>query len=385
MALFLLEKPVWADLVPNFTVVQFSNGTTPWQAPRALASGPSTLRYVFVLAFLFSIPFIVNYAIIWVMFRHTHLTEKVGKIPPTLPHLVPLLGSTISFVWDGANFVKYATYVGPHSSPHVIGVHLTDRGSRTFMGRQTPVGIALLTDRIYLFQGAANISAIFKQPSLMTAVYIHTTVLKQLFGMSARSLKMYIADNSGPHPKPHPDSNVKQHNRIEFLTHENLLKGLSGPGLTPTFDRFTNLLTRELDALDVEQECLQMPDLMQFFKEHLTPPVLEALYGPILLSANPTFVCDIWAYDAGVQYLARRIPKSWVPAAYQLRDKVLSSVKRWHALARSNFEVLTIYADGDSDPYWGSELVRSRQKLLLGVDHLDFDSVASADMGLIWA
>lgn len=140
MALFLLEKPVWANLVPIFTVMQFSNGTTPWQAPRALASGPSTLRYVFVLAFLFSIPFIVNYAIIWVMFRHTHLTEKVGKIPPTLPHLVPLLGSTISFVWDGANFVKYATYVGPHSSLYVIGVHLTDPRLQNTHGETDPSG-----------------------------------------------------------------------------------------------------------------------------------------------------------------------------------------------------------------------------------------------------
>lgn len=114
MALSLLEESVWADSMPKYTVVQLNNETTPWHASWALAAGPSTLRPVFVFAFLFSIPFILNYAIIWVMFRRSHLTEKDGKIPPTLPHLVPLLGSTISFVWDGASFFKYATYVGPH-------------------------------------------------------------------------------------------------------------------------------------------------------------------------------------------------------------------------------------------------------------------------------
>ena len=128
--------------------------------------------------------------------------------------------------------------------------------SRTFAGKQTPVGIALLRDKIYLFQGAANIREIFKQPSLMTAIYMHTTVLKQLCGMSARAIDMYIADDSGSYHEPHPDSIVKPYNRIEFLTHKDLVKGLSGPGLKSTFNRFTNLFTRELDNLDVGCEWL---------------------------------------------------------------------------------------------------------------------------------
>ncbi|KAL9106330.1 MAG: hypothetical protein Q9187_008571 [Circinaria calcarea] len=219
----------------------------------------------------------------------------------------------------------------------------------------------------------------------MSAVYIHTTVLKQLFGMSAKSVDMYIADSSGPYRKPSPNSNVETHNRIEFLTHENLLKGLSGPGLLPALTRFKALLTKELNALEAGDEWLQLPDLMQFFKDHITPPVLEALYGPTLLSANPTFIHDIWVYDRAVQDLARRLPRFWIPAAYRIRDKVLSSVKRWHALARSHFDLSKIFPDGDGDSYWGSELIRSRQKLLLGVDNLDHDSVASADLGLMWA
>ena len=109
MASFVLEEPVWVD---------FINGTTPPEALSPIAPGPSTSRYVLVFAFLLSIPFIVNYFIIWVIFQYTHLVKQIGKVPPTLPHLVPLLGSTLSFVWGGTSFGKYATYVDALPSHH---------------------------------------------------------------------------------------------------------------------------------------------------------------------------------------------------------------------------------------------------------------------------
>ncbi|MCJ1358087.1 MAG: hypothetical protein MMC33_008085 [Icmadophila ericetorum] len=124
--------------------------------------------------------------------------------------------------------------------------------------------------------------------------------------MSAQSIEMYISDNSGPFHKPHPDSNVEPHKRIEFLTHENLLKGLSGPGLTPTF---TALLRDALSNLDIDQELAHISSLMQFFKDHITPPISKALFGLTLLSVNPTLIEDLWTYDRVMPDLAKRLPK----------------------------------------------------------------------------
>ena len=256
---------------------------------------------------------------------------------------------------------------------------------RSYAGEQTPVSIALLTDNIYLFQGTDNITAIWKQRALASAVYIHSIGLRYVFGMSQKSVDMYTADDSGSSRKPNPKSNVKPNNRVDFLTHEGLLKGFSGTGLAPTFARFVKVLTDRLYAVDVGSEWIELPDLLVFFQDHVSVALIEAIYGPALVAQNPDFVRNLWAFDRVAPSFLKRPPRFLFPKMYQVRDAVLLDIKRWHAFARKSFKESDIYADGDGDPYWGSELMRYRQKTLLGMDNQDLDSVAATDLGLVWA
>ena len=60
---------------------------------------------------LLCLPFILTYAVTWLAFVTRQQSRKTGKIPPAAPFAAPVLGHTISFVWDSLNFACSATYV----------------------------------------------------------------------------------------------------------------------------------------------------------------------------------------------------------------------------------------------------------------------------------
>ena len=66
-------------------------------------------RKAAVSLFLLSVPFIFNYTATWIFFQLSHLSNKAVKVPPTIPHMVPVLGSTYHFAFSGLNFVRDAT------------------------------------------------------------------------------------------------------------------------------------------------------------------------------------------------------------------------------------------------------------------------------------
>ena len=203
--------------------------------------------------------------------------------------------------------------------------------------------------------------------------------------MPEKAVKIYQADISGPYRQPHPDSNVEPHNRVDFQTHELLNRAFSGPGLAPTFSRFRRILLTSLETSSVEVDWLDSPDLLAFIREHLGRAVLESLFGPTILSTNPTFMENLWMFDEEIPGLAKRLPKFLVPRAYKARTRLLCQIKAWYKFARENFEESKLDADGDGDPFWGSNLMRDRQKTLLSCDNQDDDAIAATDLGLIWA
>ena len=66
------------------------------------------IRKAVVSLFLLSAPFIFNYTTTWIFPQLSHLRNKAVKVPPTIPHMVPALGSSYHFAFSGLNFVRDA-------------------------------------------------------------------------------------------------------------------------------------------------------------------------------------------------------------------------------------------------------------------------------------
>lgn len=208
--------------------------------------------------------------------------------------------------------------------------------------------------------------------------------LKYFFGMKENAVKTYKADNSGPFKTPYPGTNVEPHNRLDHLSHHYIYKGLAGTGMLPAFKRLSMQLTQKIQREAVTAEWQGYDDLMDFYQTWVGSAMVEALYGPSILSQNPTFMDDFWQYNKVVPTLAKRIPWIFTPRTYAIRKKMLDSITRWHEYARANFTEDSIAADGDFDPCWGSQLIRERQQVLLGADRQDYASIAATDLGLVW-
>ncbi|ORY70233.1 cytochrome P450 [Pseudomassariella vexata] len=337
-------------LVHNPTSISFHTGSTMELA---------------VLCSLLSLLLLGRYTFVWLVYHWAHLHRKGKQVPPTFPNVLPLLGSALPFAFDCVSFIKKATQ---------------------YAGSLVPVRLSILSGEIFLFQGPETVAAVWKQPQLGSPIFIYTFALKHVFGMPKHALAPYEADSSGSHRKPHPSSDVAPHNRVDFLTHVDLFKAFGGSGLTALFIRCADLLRRNLAALPIStDEWVEMPDFYAFFQDQLGAAVLEGLYGPTLPVLSPGFLRDLWTFDRATPKFAKLIPRFLIPEAYQARERLLESIRRWYKHAREHFDESLIGPDGDADPYWGSQLVRSRQKVLLEIDSQDDDTIAAADLGLIWA
>ncbi|KAH8706987.1 cytochrome P450 [Phaeosphaeriaceae sp. PMI808] len=332
-----------------------------WTSGPDLGTGKA--HGIFILGVVLSIPILISYFLSWVAYHWTYRTQSGRRVPPKFPAIVPILGSTVPFLWDGAAFVKKAT---------------------TYAGEVTCVRISLLVNCIYLFQDPVAVAAIWKDSNLSSPVFAYSIGLRYLFGMQEKAIKTYTADDSGPYRKPHPNSRVAPGSRIDFLTHDSLLRGLTGAAMTPTFQRVQKIFDRNLAEENIGQEWIEMPDLLTFFRKTLGRAVLEAHFGPSLLRINPGFIDDMWLFDEAVPGLAKRLPRFVIPDAYRVRDRLLMQIHNWYQYARQNFREDSVYADRDGDPFWGSAMSRERQKLLLSIDGQDDASVASTDLGLMW-
>ncbi|KAK4183911.1 cytochrome P450 [Podospora australis] len=336
-------------------------------------SRASTLASVFnraVPCLLFLVPFILNYAIVLILYRRAYRppdSEKdAPQCPPIYPHFVPFLGSAISFAFDGVNLIKKAT---------------------RHAGSLVPVRLSILANEIYLIQGPEVVAAVWKKKHLGSPILIYSFALKHVFGMSEKSLKTYRADDSGSHRRPHPASNVAPHNRVDFVTHVGLLRAFGGSGLNTSFRRCAGLLQRNLSnaAIPKDGSWVEMPDFFAFFQEQLGAAVLEGLYGPALPRLSPHFLQDLWKFDRATPKFAKLTPRFLMRGSYEVRDRLLDAIRRWHRHARQSFDESAIGPDGDADPFWGSKHVRSRQETLLQVDGQDHEAIVAADLGLIWA
>lgn len=253
------------------------------------------------------------------------------------------------------------------------------------LGRQAPFRVALFRTNLYFAHGAENIISLFRNSSSMTGTPIQLFCLKHLFGMPTKALEMYSSDNSGLNAQPLPGTRVAPHNRVDHLTHVSLVKFTSGKGLSGFYARWIAAFKSNLLRLDISNEWVVMPDFTVFFKEEFGSAATDAICGPLLRQVNPRFMQDLDEYDQCMPYLTKGFPRWMIPESYAVRDKLLNNIKEWHAIARTQFKMSSIDADGDYDPYWGSEFMRTRQVLFAKIDNFDYEAYAASDLGFIWA
>lgn len=194
---------------------------------------------------------------------------------------------------------------------------------------------------------------------------------------------MYNKDNSGIELKPIEGSNVANHNRLDYHTHANFVKMLSGDGLNVLFKRWHASFSRRLTGVKLGHEWTAGGDITDFFMTPLTAALNEAMAGRVLENVNPHFTKEFIEFLPFVHGLMKGLPKWCLPRAFVLRDTLQRDFKNWHAIARGNFQPSDIEED-ESDRWWGVGAMRERQAILGQIDDWDHDSIASSDFGLLW-
>lgn len=82
------------------------------------------IRPVLVSLFVISIPFLFNFVATWLFFQIQSWSKKAARIPPTIPHSIPFLGSSLDFGFNPLNFVKSSTCVRPSHPRSIPGYRL---------------------------------------------------------------------------------------------------------------------------------------------------------------------------------------------------------------------------------------------------------------------
>ena len=240
-----------------------------------------------------------------------------------------------------------------------------------------------LGQELYMVSGSEAIKAVFKSKYLESKPGIGIAI-SRLFGGPKECTGFYLADDSGIHDQPHPDSKVKPEHRIFYLTHKTIHDFFAGPGLPNFCRRFQKNLNQQISDTGVNQDWTEMPDLFAFLRDLMSRAAIEATLGPQLLRINPSFIQDLWKFDNSLPYLFRGLPSWLVPQAYAVRKRCLDTIKAWRKFAEENFDDSCIEHDGH-DPYFGAPLMRWRNDYFSKIDALSGDAAASEDFGLIWA
>ncbi|KAL8846387.1 MAG: hypothetical protein Q9221_008529, partial [Calogaya cf. arnoldii] len=317
---------------------------------------------ILLYATLVAMPFFLSYFLTLLQNSKVLRSFWDTKKPPLAPYPIPFLGHALSFFYDTGVVARF---------------------QRLSLCAAGAIGLKFWTTSINFVTGANNVARLWRCKDL-DATAVTSFSLKQFFLTPEQSMKVYLGDDSGISPQPHPLSNIPEKNRYYYRNRKAIVGFFNGPGLTSTGNRFSNLLVNEIRLLEVSDDWSNETDLHNFVLRVLIGPAVEAMCGPVLLDENPNFGNDFWKMDHDILYFFKAYPKWLAPSAFRNRVKLLNGVKHWHTFARDHFDATCTESDGH-DRFYGSPLMRSRQQYLTKIDGLDADAIASQDLGLLWA
>ncbi|RYP83964.1 hypothetical protein DL769_001270 [Monosporascus sp. CRB-8-3] len=212
--------------------------------------------------------------------------------------------------------------------------------------------------------------------------------LKYLLNSPSSVIPFYKADNSGMATTPCKGSTVEHVNRIHFHQARTAQKFLSSQHLLYISEKYLATLERNLNSLHQTGtgEWAEYPDLYQFLQVQVVRASIATLMGTKILELNPTLIDDFWKFDTNVPLLMRGFPRWLIPGVYRARDRLHTSIKKWHAHAHAHSDCSKIQqGDPEWEPYFGSKLIRARQNYSLKMKPMNADARAAEDVGLLMA
>jgi hypothetical protein len=138
------------------------------------------------------------------------------------------------------------------------------------------------------------------------------------------------------------------------------------------------------DTIDAEpQGQWREVSVYQFLRSRMSKASMAALCGTRMFEVSPGIIDDFWAWDSGFMKLNYGFPRFAFPKAYEARDKLHESTKRWLRDVWERYDWSS--PDVDWEENFGSRLMRVREKNFKEAVGCNLDSRASNEMGLMLA
>lgn len=193
--------------------------------------------------------------------------------------------------------------------------------------------------------------------------------------------------------RPKRGSTTKQEDRIHYHQHHSAHKFLSAHHLTYLSERFVTTLARNLDIVDNGKAqssnpdgWVEVPDLYSFLQQHVGGATIEVIMGSEILRLDPALLNNYRAFERSIPKFTRCLPRWLLPREYKNRDRLLNSIKKWHAHSHEHSDCHRLGPeDPEWDPFFGAKVTRARQEYTGRMQAMTPDACASEDLGLIFA
>lgn len=171
-----------------------------------------------------------------------------------------------------------------------------------------PYRLKLMFLDLINFTDPKDIAYIFRHSSELTNGP-YRMLVSSTFGVPEYFQNFFAADNSGLAKTPHPNSNIKPEDRINYLMYKFIVQFMTGENLKLLAERFTDNLANCLQATSSTEKNDNSGDLYKFVRDNVFRSSVEALFGNHIFEINPDFCDNSRAFEAGVPDLAKGLPR----------------------------------------------------------------------------
>ena len=221
-----------------------------------------------------------------------------------------------------------------------------------------------------MITGSQNVQAIFRKSKSLSFEMFLRQVMEVPIGIQREEVDLFFTPLKSD-PKTYP---------LDFfhrIHHDHVTaSGAANQLTTKFFEVFS-------DTIDAEpQGQWREVSVYQFLRSRMSKASMTALCGTRMFEVSPSIIDDFWAWDSVFMKLSNGYPRFAFPKAYEARDKVHESTKRW---LKDAWERHDCSLDVDWEENFGSRLMRAREKNFKEAVGCSLDSRASNAMGLMLA